>query len=92
MDALEKTQPLQQMKLEKLVINVHKTETRSPSLHPVQKPIQNGPMILMENLKLQNYNKKKWKTLEDTVTGKYFLSRTPIAQEIRKKTDKWDRF
>jgi hypothetical protein len=30
------------------------------------------------------------KTLEDVGTGNNFLIRTPIAQEIRANTDKWD--
>jgi hypothetical protein len=28
--------------------------------------------------------------LEDTGVGKYFLNRTPIAQEIIERIDKWD--
>jgi hypothetical protein len=30
------------------------------------------------------------KTLEDKCTGNDFLIRTPIAQEIRARVDKWD--
>jgi hypothetical protein len=29
-------------------------------------------------------------TLADTGTANYFLSRTPITQKIRARTDKWD--
>jgi hypothetical protein len=30
------------------------------------------------------------KSLQDTGTGSYFLNRTPVAQEIRARIDKWD--
>jgi hypothetical protein len=42
-------------------------------------------------LKHGNYYRKKiGKTLEDRVISNYVLNRTPIAQEIRARIDKWD--
>jgi hypothetical protein len=37
-----------------------------------------------------NTQTTKGKILEDTDTGNYFLNRSPNAQEIRAKSNKWD--
>jgi hypothetical protein len=47
----------------------------------------NSLNVRIETLKsLQEKNKE---TLEDTGLDNYFLTRTPIAQEIRARIDKW---
>jgi hypothetical protein len=47
----------------------------------------NGSKILMWDQKIWNYYRK---TLEDIITGNYFLNKMPNAQEIRVRNDKWN--
>jgi hypothetical protein len=46
------------------------------------------PNVRPKTLKLLQENTGK--PLNNTGTGNCFLNRTPIAQEIRTRTDKWD--
>jgi hypothetical protein len=87
---LEKRDPLQQTVLGKLVTYMKKMKLE-PYLSPCTKI--NSKWIKNINvrsatLKLLQENMEK--TLEDTSIGNYFLTRTPIAQEIRARIDKWD--
>jgi hypothetical protein len=39
---------------------------------------------------LQLVQERAWNTLETIGIGKHFLNRTPAAQKLRGKMDKWD--
>jgi hypothetical protein len=87
---MENRQPLQQMLLGKVVICLQKTET-SPCLSPYisinSKWIKNLN-IRPKTLKL--VQEGAGNTLEVIGIGKVFLNRTPEAQQLRERMDKWD--
>jgi hypothetical protein len=87
---MEKRQRLQQMLLGKVVICLQKTETRS-CLSPCTSI--NSKWIKDLNIRpetLQLVQEKAGNTLEVMGIAKDFLTRTPVAQQLRKKMDKWD--
>jgi hypothetical protein len=63
-------------------------ETRSLYLTLCKKSTQNGSKILISDLKLLQENTLE--ILEDKSIYNYFLNRTPIAQVIRARIDKWN--
>jgi hypothetical protein len=44
----------------------------------------------VEGNKSRSYYRKEQETLEQMSIGKDFLSRTPAAQQLRERMDKWD--
>jgi hypothetical protein len=72
------------MLLGKVVICQQKTETRS--IHAYHS-------VLVLNIRprtLKLVQERKGNTLEAIGIGKDFLSRTPAAQQLRGRMDKWD--
>jgi hypothetical protein len=83
-----KKQPLQQMLLGKVVISLQKTETRSMFITLYNTKWIKDLTIRPETLKL--LQEGAGNTLELIGTGKDFLNRTPSAQQLRERMDKWD--
>jgi hypothetical protein len=87
---MEKRQPLQQMLLGKVFICLQETETRSMSVTPTSinsewiKDLNTRPEIL------KLLQEGTGNTLELTGIGKDLLNRTPAAQQLRERMDKWD--
>jgi hypothetical protein len=87
---MENRQSLQQMFLGKVDICLQKIETRSMLLPCTSinskwiKDLNTRP----ETLKL--VQERAGNTLEAIGIGKDFLNRTPAAQKLRKRIDKWD--
>jgi hypothetical protein len=77
---MEKRQPLQQMLLGKVVIHLQQTTINSKWIKDLN--------IRPETLKL--VQERAGNTLEVIGIGKDFLSRTPVAQQLRESMDKWD--
>jgi hypothetical protein len=75
--------------LGKLNVHMQKTKTRSLplTLYKSQFKVDQNLYISPKILKLLQ---KKKKTLEDVDIGNDFLTRTPMAQKIRARIDKWD--
>jgi hypothetical protein len=51
---------------------------------------QNGSRALISDPKLKLVQERAGNTLEVIVLGKDFLNRTPAAQQLRERMDKWD--
>jgi hypothetical protein len=87
---MEKRQPLQQMLLGKMVIHLQKTETRSMFIPHTR---VNSKWIKSLNIRaatLTLVQERSGNTLEVIGIGKHFLNRTPAAQQLRERMDKWD--
>jgi hypothetical protein len=84
---MEKKQPLQQMLLGKVVIHLQKNMIIHV-YHPVLVSTQNGSRTFISDLKL--VQERAGNTLEVIGVGKDFLNRTPAAQQLRERMDKWD--
>jgi hypothetical protein len=86
---MEKRQIVQQILLGKVVICLQKTENRSlspcTSINPTWiKDLNVRPKTL------QLAQERAGNTLEAIGICKDFLSRTPAAQQLRERMDKWD--
>jgi hypothetical protein len=83
---MENRQPL----LEKVVMCLQKTETRSMFITctSINSKWIKDLNIRPETLKL--VQKRAGNTLEAIGIGKDFLNRTPAAQQLRERIDKWD--
>jgi hypothetical protein len=87
---MEKRQPLQQMLLEK-VAPTHRKLKLDPCLSPYTSI--NSKWIKDLNIRPQTLKlvrERAGNTLETIGIGKYFLSRTPSAQQLQERMDKWD--
>jgi hypothetical protein len=87
---MEKRQPLQQMFLGKVVIRLQKLKLE-PCLSPCTSI--NSKWIKDFNIKseiLKLVQERIGNTVEVIGIGKDFLNRTPAAQQLREKMDKWD--
>jgi hypothetical protein len=87
---MEKRQPVQQMLLGKVVIHLQKTEIH-PSLSSCTSV--NSKCIKDLNIRLDTLwliQERARNTLEAICIGKAFLNRTPAAQQLRERMDKWD--
>jgi hypothetical protein len=85
---MEKRQPLQKMLLVKVIICLQKLD---PCLSPCTSI--NSKWIKNLNIRLktlQLVQERAGDTLEAIGIGKDFLSRTPAAQQLRERMDKWD--
>jgi hypothetical protein len=87
---LEKRQPLQQKILEKLDFHLQKTETRSQSLTftGINSKWINALHVRPETVKL--IQEKIGNTLDRIGMGNNLMNGTPVAQQLRERTDKWD--
>jgi hypothetical protein len=87
---MENRQPTQQMLLGKVVICLQETETRSMSVTctSINSKWIKDLNIRPETLKL--VQERVGNTLEAIGIGKEFLNRTPAAQQLRERMDKWD--
>jgi hypothetical protein len=87
---MEKTQRLQQMFLGKVVIHLQETETRSMSITctSINSKWIKDLNIRSETLKL--VQEGAGNTVELIGIGKDCLNRTPAAQQLRERMDKWD--
>jgi hypothetical protein len=83
---MEKRQPLQQMLLGEVVICLQKTAV-SPCTSINSKWIKDFN-IRPQTLKL--VLQRAGNTLEAISIGKDFLNRTPVAQQLTERMDKWD--
>jgi hypothetical protein len=84
-------QPLQQMLLGKVVICLQNTETDKPFLPPCTSI--NSKWIKDLNVRsktLKMVQKRAGNTLEVIGIDKDFLNRTPRAQQLRERMDKWE--
>jgi hypothetical protein len=87
---MEERQPLQQMLLGKVVIHLQETKTRSMSITCTS---INSEWIKDLNISPKTLNlvqEGAGNTLELIGIGKDFLNRTPAAQQLRERMDKWD--
>jgi hypothetical protein len=87
---MEKRQPVQQMLLGKVVSCLQETEV-DPCLSPctsINSKWIKDLNIRPEILKLLQEGTEN--TLELIDTGKDFLNRTPVAQKLRERMEKWD--
>jgi hypothetical protein len=87
---MEKRQPLQQMLLGKW-LPICKKVKLDPRLSPCSSA--NSKWIKDLNIRpeiLKLLQEEAGNTLEQIGTGKDFLSRTPAAQQLRERMDKWD--
>jgi hypothetical protein len=86
---IENRQPLQQMLLGKVIICLKKTETRSMFITctSINSKWMKNLNIRPETLKL--LQERAGDTLEAIGIGKDFLNRTPAAQQLRERMDKW---
>jgi hypothetical protein len=87
---MKKREPLQQMLLGKLVICCKKLKL-DPCLSPCTSI--NSKWIKDLNIRpktLKLVKERAGNTLEVKGTGKDFLNRTPAAQQLRERMDKWD--
>jgi hypothetical protein len=88
---MEKRQPLQQMLLGKVATCLQITETRSMSVSLCTSINSKWIKDLNIRLKtLQLVQERARNILETIVIVKYFRSRTPPAQQLRERVDKWD--
>jgi hypothetical protein len=87
---MERKQSLQQMLLGKMVTCLQKTETRSMfiTLYYINSKWIKDFNIRPETLKL--VQERAGNTLEAVGISKDFLYRTPAAQQVRERMDKWD--
>jgi hypothetical protein len=76
------------MMLGKHVTYMKKTETRSPPLSCTKSQLQMIKDLNVSPKTLQLLQKKIGETLDYIDLCNHFLNRTPIAQEIRTRTDK----
>jgi hypothetical protein len=58
--------------------------------HPVLVSTQSGLKTLISDLKLKLVQERARNTLEVIGIGKDVLSRTPAAQQLKERMDKWD--
>jgi hypothetical protein len=87
---MEKRQHLQQMLLGKMAIHLEKLKL-DPCLSPctnINSKWIKDLNIRPETLKL--VQERAGNTLEVIGIGKDFLNRTPAAQQLRERIDKWD--
>jgi hypothetical protein len=83
-----KRQPLQQMLLGKIVIHLQNTDTcLSPCISINSKWIKD---LNIRSKILKLVQARAENTLELIGIGKDFLNRTPAAQQLRERMDKWD--
>jgi hypothetical protein len=73
-----------------MVICLQKTETRSLPVTLYQYQLKWIRDLHIRPETLQFVQERVGNTLEATGTGKDFLSRTQVAQQLRERMDKWD--
>jgi hypothetical protein len=87
---MEERQPLQQMLLGKVVTCLQKTETRSIPVTCTSINSKSFKDLNIRNKTLRLIQERVGNTPEDISIGKDFLSRTPAAQQLRERIEKWD--
>ena len=87
---MKRGQPIQQMVLVQLALSMQKNENRPflISLYKAQVLVDQNLHIKPDKLKL--LDEKIRKTLEHIDTGENILNKTPLAQSLRLKINKWD--
>jgi hypothetical protein len=85
---MEKRQTLQQMLLGKVVTHLQENKTRSMSITSINSKCIKDLNIRPETLKL--VHEEAGNTLELTGVNKDVLNRTPAAQQLRERMNKWD--